>query len=148
MALPGRLVDDIVAAKGPRELSSGVIDQLALADFIVRGAYDRHLRRMRKIYRRRRGLLTATLAERVSHITVSGIAAGLHAVLDLPPGTEQAALRAARRLGLALDGLSPYRHPDSTMPPRDGLVIGYGTPPEHAITAALDALCLALPGPP
>ena len=148
MALPGRLVDDILAAKGPRELSSGVTDQLTLADFIACGAYDRQLRRMRRIYRRRRDLLTAMLAERAPHITVSGIAAGLHAVLDLPPGTEQATLRAARRLGIALDGLGPYLHPDSTMPPRDGLVIGYGTPPEHAITAALEALCLALPDPP
>ncbi|GGS68901.1 GntR family transcriptional regulator [Planobispora rosea] len=147
MVLPGRLVDDIVAAKGPRELWSGVTDQLTLADFIASGAYDRHLRRMRRIYRRRRDMLTAVLAERAPHITVSGIAAGLHAVLELPPGTEQATLRAARRLGIALDGLGPYLHPGSTMPPRDGLVIGYGTPPEHAITAALEALCLALPDP-
>ncbi|MGW0062361.1 MocR-like pyridoxine biosynthesis transcription factor PdxR [Streptosporangium sandarakinum] len=147
MVLPGRLVDDIVAAKGSRELWSGVTDQITLADFIAGGAYDRQLRRMRGIYRRRRDLLTTVLAERAPHITISGIAAGLHAVLELPPGTEQAALRAARRLGLALDGLSPYLHPDSTMPPRDGLVIGYGTPPEHAFTAALDALCLALPDP-
>ncbi|WP_326825382.1 hypothetical protein [Streptosporangium sp. NBC_01756] len=44
--------------------------------------------------------------------------------------------------------MGPYLHPDSTMPPRDGLVIGYGTPPEHAITAALKALCLTLPDPP
>ncbi|TYB54802.1 PLP-dependent aminotransferase family protein [Nonomuraea sp. PA05] len=145
MALPGRLVDDVLAAKGPREFWSGVTDQLTLADFIVCGAYDRQLRHMRKIYRHRRDLLTATLARQAPHITVSGIAAGLHAVLDLPPGTEQATLRAARRLGLALDGLGPYRHPGSTMPPRDGLVIGYGTPPEHAVPAALEALCLALP---
>ncbi|WP_242676439.1 hypothetical protein [Streptosporangium minutum] len=95
MALPGRLVDDIVAAKGSRELWSGVTDQLTLADFVAGGAYDRQLRRMRGIYRRRRDLLTAVLAERAPHITVSGIAAGLHAVLELPPGTEQAALRAA-----------------------------------------------------
>ncbi|MEV0145736.1 MULTISPECIES: PLP-dependent aminotransferase family protein [unclassified Nonomuraea] len=148
MALPGRLVDDIVAAKGPRELWSGVTDQLTLTDFITCGAYDRQLRRMRRIYRHRRDLLAATLAERAPHITVSGIAAGLHAVLDLPPDTEQAALRAARRLGLALDGLGPYRHPESTMPSRDGLVIGYGTPPEHAFAAALEALCLALPDGP
>ncbi|MGP4096520.1 MocR-like pyridoxine biosynthesis transcription factor PdxR [Nonomuraea sp. KM90] len=148
MALPGRLVDDVLAAKGRRELWSGVTDQLTLADFIACGAYDRRLRRMRKIYRHRRDLLTALLAERAPHVTVSGIAAGLHAVLDLPPDTEQATLRAARRLGLAVDGLGPYRHPGSAMPPRDGLVIGYGTPPEHAITAALEALCLALPDPP
>ncbi|MFI7013376.1 PLP-dependent aminotransferase family protein [Streptomyces sp. NPDC050164] len=148
MVLPGWLVDDVLAAKGPREMWSGVVDQLTLADFIACGAYDRHLRRMRQHYRRRRDLLASTLAERAPHIRVSGIAAGLHAVLELPGNTEEAALRAARRQGLALDGLRPYRHPDSTMPPRDGLVIGYGTPPDHAFAAALDALCLALPDQP
>jgi GntR family transcriptional regulator/MocR family aminotransferase len=148
MVLPPWLVDDILAAKGPREMWSGVVDQLTLADFIACGAYDRHLRHMRQHYRRRRDLLASTLAERTPHIKVSGIAAGLHAVLELPENTEEAALRAARRQGLALDGLGPYRHPDSTMPPRDGLVIGYGTPPHHAFTAALDALSLALPDPP
>ncbi|MEQ4725061.1 PLP-dependent aminotransferase family protein [Nonomuraea sp. B19D2] len=148
MVLPGRLVERVVAAKGPRETWSGVGDQLTLADFLSSGSYERHLRRMRKVYRRRRDQLTTTLARRAPHIRVSGIAAGLHAVLDLPPGTEDAALRAARRLGLALDGLGAYRHPAGAMPPRDGLVIGYGTPPEHLFTAALDALCLALPAPP
>ncbi|MGV9774661.1 MocR-like pyridoxine biosynthesis transcription factor PdxR [Streptosporangium sp. NPDC003464] len=148
MVLPGPLVDRVVEAKGPREVWSGVVDQLTLADFLSCGAYDRHLRRMRKIYRRRRDQLTATLARRAPHIRVNGIAAGLHAVLQLPAGTEAAALRAATRLGLALDGLSAYRHPGSAMAPRDGLVIGYGTPPEHLFTAAVDALCLALPDPP
>ncbi|MFC0602140.1 PLP-dependent aminotransferase family protein [Streptomyces palmae] len=147
MAVPAHLVDEILGAKGVRELWSGALDQLTLADFIACGAYDRHLRRMRLSYRRRRDQLVTTLAERAPHIRVSGIAAGLHAVLELPPGTEQDTLRAARRHGLAVDGLAGYRHPDSPMPPRDGLVIGYGTPPEHSFTAALHALCLALPDP-
>ncbi|MGW3495112.1 MocR-like pyridoxine biosynthesis transcription factor PdxR [Streptomyces sp. NPDC001020] len=147
MVLPGWLVDDVIAAKGPREMWSGVVDQLTLADFIACGAYDRHLRQMRRHYRRRRDTLVKTLAERAPHISVSGISAGLHAVLELSEGTEEAALRAARRQGLAMDGLRPYRHPDSSMPPRDGLVIGYGTPMDHAFGAALDALCLSLPDP-
>ncbi len=145
LVLPKAIVGDVLAAKGIREMSTGVVGQLTLADFIARGAYDRHLRRMRQSYRRRRDLLVNTLAKRAPHIRVSGIAAGLHAVLELPENTEEATLRAARRLGLALDGLHPYRHPDSAMPARDGLVIGYGTPPDHAFAAALDALCLALP---
>ncbi|KDN85849.1 hypothetical protein KCH_25070 [Kitasatospora cheerisanensis KCTC 2395] len=144
MVLPDTLVDPVLAAKGTRELTSGVIDQLTLADFLAHGAYDRHLRRMRRHYRRRRDLLVRTLAERAPDIRVSGIAAGLHAVLELPERSEPLALGTARRLGLALEGLRPYRHPDSTMPPRDGLVIGYGTPPDHAFPAALDALCQAL----
>ncbi|PRX46656.1 GntR family transcriptional regulator/MocR family aminotransferase [Prauserella shujinwangii] len=147
MVLPGSLVDAVLAAKGERETWTGVTDQLTLADFIGCGSYDRHLRRMRLSYRRRRDQLVTTLADRAPHIRVSGIAAGLHAVLELPGGTEESTVRAARRQGLALDGLRPYRHPGSTMPPRDGLVIGYGTPPGHAFTAALDALCTALPGP-
>ncbi|MFF8814098.1 MocR-like pyridoxine biosynthesis transcription factor PdxR [Streptomyces pactum] len=148
LALPGRLVDEVLAAKGERELWAGVTDQLALADFIACGAYDRHLRAMRRRYQRRRDLLVATLAARAPHIRVSGIAAGLHAVLELPPGTEPDTLRAARRLGLAVAGLSAYRHPDAAPSPRDGLVIGYGTPPEHGFGAALDALCTALPPAP
>ncbi|MFR9721920.1 PLP-dependent aminotransferase family protein [Streptomyces sp. MS19] len=148
MALPGWLVDDVLAAKGERELWSGVVEQLTLADFLACGSYDRHLRRMRRVYRRRRDQLAATLARRAPHIRVSGVAAGLHAVLELPPGTERTALRAARRQGLALDGLANYRHPDSTMPVHDGLVIGFGTPPEHAFANALEALCLALPDAP
>jgi GntR family transcriptional regulator / MocR family aminotransferase len=148
MVLPGWLIDDVLAVKEPREMWAGVTDQLTLADFIAHGAYDRHLRRMRQVYRRRRDQLVGRLAESAPYIGICGIAAGLHAVLGLPDGTEDAALRAARRQGLALDGLRSYLHPDSTMPPSDGLVVGYGTPPEHAFAAALDALCLALSEPP
>ncbi|GAA0961523.1 PLP-dependent aminotransferase family protein [Actinocorallia libanotica] len=145
MVLPDRLVDGVTAAKGEREPFSSALDQLTLADFIASGSYDRHLRRMRQIYRHRRDRLVSALAEHAPHIRATGIAAGLHAVLDLPPGTEAATLARAARHGLALDPLSPYRHPDSPMPPRDGLVVGYGTPPEHAFPAALDALCHCLP---
>ncbi|MBG0565829.1 PLP-dependent aminotransferase family protein [Actinoplanes sp. NEAU-A11] len=140
MVLPDRLIDDVLAVKGSREFWSGVPDQLTLADFIACGAYERHLRAMRRTYRRRRDHLVDAVT-----VPVSGIAAGLHAVLDLPAGTETATLLACRRFGVAVDGLSPYRHPDSTMPHRDGLVVGYGTPAEHAFAAALDALCRALP---
>ncbi|MGC5013026.1 PLP-dependent aminotransferase family protein [Streptosporangium sp. DT93] len=148
MALPEHLVDAVLAVKGPRELWSGSPDQLTLADLIACGAYDRHLRRMRPVYRRRRDQLVAVLAARAPHIRVGGISAGLHAVLDLPPGTERDALRAAGHRGLALDGLASYRHPRSVMPARDGLVIGYGTPPEHSFAGALHALCLSLPPAP
>ncbi|KOT98654.1 GntR family transcriptional regulator [Streptomyces sp. NRRL F-5755] len=149
MVLPEHLVEPVLAAKGEREAWAGVTDQLTLADFIEHGAYDRHVRGMRLRYRRRRDRLVAALAASAPHITVSGIAAGLHAVLELPAQAdeqdEEAALRAARWQGLALDGLTAYRHPDATGPARHGLVVGYATPPEHAFGAALEALCRALP---
>ncbi|WP_433377850.1 PLP-dependent aminotransferase family protein [Streptosporangium sp. CA-115845] len=145
MVMPDQLVDEILAVKGEREAWAGVIDQLTLADFIDSGSYDRHIRRMRQRYRRRRDRLTATLVERAPHIQASGVAAGLHAVLRLPSGTERAAVAAANRNGLAVDGLAAFRHPAATMPAADGLVVGYATPPDHAFNAALDALLRVLP---
>jgi len=74
-------------------------------------------------------------------VVVTGIAAGLHAVLRLPPGTEPSVVRAAAHQGLAVDGLTPrHRHPDAVTTPLDALVVGYGTPPEHAFEAAVTAL--------
>ncbi|NKY52575.1 MocR-like pyridoxine biosynthesis transcription factor PdxR [Nocardia vermiculata] len=145
MILPPHLVESVLAAKGLREPWTGVTDQLALAEFIESGQYDKHVRRMRQRYRARRNLLTTMLAEYAPYVTVTGIAAGLHAVLRLPPDTEKSTVEAADRVGVALDGLAAFRHLDSREPHRDGLVVGYATPPEHRYRPALEALCRALP---
>ncbi|MET8401032.1 PLP-dependent aminotransferase family protein [Streptomyces sp900116325] len=147
MVLPEHLVGPVLAAKGEREGWASVLDQLALADFIESGHYDRHIRRMRQRYRHRRDQLVAALAAHAPHITPTGIAAGLHAVLRLPSGTERSTVKAAAWQGLGLDPLADFRHPAATMPAEDGLVVGYATPPDHAYGAALEALCRALPPP-
>ncbi|MFJ2771619.1 PLP-dependent aminotransferase family protein [Streptomyces sp. NPDC087300] len=145
LVLPEQLVPAVLAAKGEREAWASVLDQLTLAEFIASGQYDRHIRRMRQRYRSRRDRLVAALSEHAPHITATGIAAGLHAVLRLPPGTEASAVKAAAWQGIALEGLAQFRHPAATMPTADGLVVGYSTPAEHAYGAAVDALCRALP---
>ncbi|MEU0176771.1 PLP-dependent aminotransferase family protein [Streptomyces massasporeus] len=147
MVLPARYVDAVLATKGEREAWASVLDQLSLADFLVSGSYDRHVRRMRQRYRSRRDRLVAALAVHAPHIEVTGVAAGLHAVLRLPPGTEASAVKAAAWQGIALDGLAAFRHPETDMPADDGLVVGYATPSEHAYGPALEALCGALPPP-
>ncbi|WP_233521404.1 MocR-like pyridoxine biosynthesis transcription factor PdxR [Streptomyces triticagri] len=144
MVLPGRLVGEVAAAKGRIDWSCSTLDQLTLAEFLTSGAYDRHVRAGRLHYRRRRDELVTALAEHAPHVTVSGIAAGLHAVLELPPGTEQSTVRAAAWQNLAVNGLTGFRHPTGALPPRDGLVVGYGTPADHAWPGALEALCAAL----
>ncbi|WP_030284574.1 PLP-dependent aminotransferase family protein, partial [Streptomyces catenulae] len=149
LVLPDRLVDPVLAVKSGGEWQSGALDQLTLAEFLTGGGYDRHVRGSRQRYRRRRDRLVAALAEHAPHIEVSGIAAGLHAVLELPPGTEQSLVEAARWQGLALNGLHAFRDPAArTMPARDGLVVPYGRPPEHAFGGALEALLRALPPDP
>ncbi|MDX2293760.1 MULTISPECIES: PLP-dependent aminotransferase family protein [Streptomyces] len=146
LVLPEGLVDEVATAKGGVvDWMCGTPDQLAFAEFLASGAHDRHVRAMRLRYRHRRDQLVAALAAHAPGIRVGGIAAGLHAVLALPPGTEQAALRSAAWQGLAVQGLDRFRHPDAA-PSLEGLVIGYGTPPDSAWQGALQTLCRVLEG--
>ncbi|MFI6371886.1 PLP-dependent aminotransferase family protein [Streptomyces sp. NPDC050546] len=145
MVLPPGLAEEVTAAKGGVD-TCGVLDQLTLAEFLASGAYDRHVRATRLRYRRRRDALVAAVAARAPGARITGIAAGLHVLLRLPPGTEQSVVQAAHWRGLALHGLARYTHPAAQAAPVDALVVGYGTPPDHAWSGALDALCAVLPG--
>ncbi|MDX3070996.1 PLP-dependent aminotransferase family protein [Streptomyces sp. NPDC088354] len=149
MVLPAGLVPEIVTAKGYGDYMSSALEQLTFAEFISSGAYDRHVRAMRLLYRRRRDQLVAALARRAPAVRVTGMAAGLQAVLELPRGTERPVVQAAARQGLAVSGLTEFRYEvaDSPVrsPARDGLVVNYAAPPESAWAGALDALCAVLP---
>ncbi|MGX5213081.1 MocR-like pyridoxine biosynthesis transcription factor PdxR [Streptomyces violaceus] len=145
MVLPPGLAEEVTAAKGGVD-TCGVLDQLTLAEFLASGAYDRHVRATRLRYRRRRDALVAAVTARAPGARVTGIAAGLHVLLRLPPGTEQSVVQAAHWQDLAVHGLARYQHPAALAEPVDALVVGYGTPPDHAWSGALDALCAVLPG--
>ena len=144
MALPERLVDSVVEAAGGQQFSVDVIGQLTLAEFVAGGYYDRHIRRMRARYRRRRDTLVDALEP--FRVEVRGLAAGLNLLVTLPDGAEPEVMRHAGEAGIALTGLSLMRHPDA--PPevaeRDGVVVGFAAPPEHAFDAAVSALCEVL----
>jgi GntR family transcriptional regulator / MocR family aminotransferase len=143
LALPAELVDDVVAAKSLSDRQTGTLDQLTLAQFIASGAYDRHVRRARLAYRRRRDRLIAALQRDAPHVRVTGIAAGLHALVELPADhDERAVVARAAEHGLALEGLDAYYGSGERQGP--ALVVGYGTPPEHAFTAAVARLGAAL----
>jgi GntR family transcriptional regulator/MocR family aminotransferase len=133
LVLPAALVEPVLEAK-LRIGGTTVLEQLALAELIASGGLDRHVRRMRARYRRRRDALLDLLGDRRTR----GIAAGLHLVVDVED--EAAALEAGTLEGVALQGLEPFWH--DTGP--QGLVIGYAAPPQHAYAASLDALGRAL----
>jgi GntR family transcriptional regulator/MocR family aminotransferase len=93
--------------------------------------------------------LVAALAQHSPGVRVTGMSAGLQAVLELPHGTEQSVVEAAARRGLAVAGLSDFRYkgggPDLLEPDRDALVVGYAAPSDSAWSGALESLCLAMP---
>jgi GntR family transcriptional regulator/MocR family aminotransferase len=140
LVLPDRLVDEVVAVM---EAFPSSLDQLTLAAFLTSGGYDRQVRHARLSYRRRRDRLLATLHRRAPKVRVTGIAAGLHALLELPGDrTEDDLIARAAGHGLAIDGLASYTAPGQRHAP--ALVIGYARPPDHAFTTALARLCTVL----
>jgi GntR family transcriptional regulator / MocR family aminotransferase len=140
MVLPTELIDPVIAAEGGSQFYVDGIAQLTMADFITSGGYDKHIRRMRMRYRRRRDLVVAALS--ATDINIRGLDAGLNLTLTLPDGAEQEVLRRAGEAGVGLAGLSIMRHPQAgpEVPRPDGLVVGFGTPADHAFGAALSAL--------
>ena len=141
MVVPDDLMDSVLAAAGGQQFYVDAVSQLTMADFIVSGQYDRHIRRMRGRYRRRRDALVEALAD--FKVGISGLSAGVNMLLTLPDGTEHAVLRRAGEAGIALNGLSMMRHPlaSTEIPHRDGIIVGFAAPAEHAFAAAVDALC-------
>jgi GntR family transcriptional regulator/MocR family aminotransferase len=142
LVLPPRLVGPIAEAKTLADRGSPVLDQLAFADFLARGEFDRHLRRMRPLYRHRRDTLLAALREHLPELEPGGIAAGLHLVAYLPRDLDEAAVvDAAARHGVAVHGLAPYR---LSREGRPGLIFGYASLSERELTEGVRLLADAV----
>jgi GntR family transcriptional regulator/MocR family aminotransferase len=138
LVLPSHLAGPVAAAKIAADRGSPALEQLALADLISRGEFDRHLRRMRPVYRCRRDALLAALARRLPWLEPSGISAGLHLVTWLPPHLDETTVvAAALRAGVGIDAVGPYR---IASPGPGGLIFGYATASEHAIAEGIDIL--------
>lgn len=120
------------------------IDQLILAHLIDSGELDRHLRRCRARYRQRRDLLGRAVAQQLPQARLSGVAAGLHAVLHLPGtvATEAGLVDLLTKHGVAVDQLSAFYSRRAAAPL--GVAIGYTTPPQHAYENAVSALITAI----
>jgi GntR family transcriptional regulator/MocR family aminotransferase len=139
MVLPAHLVDAVADAKLHSDHHTETIGQLALAELIDSHAYDRHVRACRLRYRRRRDQLLHRLGAGRS---VHGIAAGLHALIDVPD--EAAVLARAEAEGLALGALGDHWQAGRREGRPQGLVVGYGTPRERVYPEALEVLAKVL----
>lgn len=131
LLMPSWLSWQLSAEKAVEDGGSEAIGQLALAHFIVKGELDRHLRRMRITYERRRRRLLAALARHLPQASPAGGPCGLFEPVQLPSGAEEAALvRAAGSRGLGVEGIRLHSFRDSGRP---CLLLGYGSLAEPAI---------------
>jgi GntR family transcriptional regulator/MocR family aminotransferase len=139
--LPPRLREPVARARSHSDLGTATLDQLALARFIERGDYDRHLRRSRAEYRRRRDALVAALHEHLPAARIGGVAAGLHLVLAID-GDEPTARAAAEAAGVGLGTMAEHVIAGEREP---ALILGYSRLAAPALRSAAGALARALP---
>lgn len=147
---PSWVTGDLTYDKALVDGGSPALEQLALADFIARGALDRHLRRMRLRYRARRRLLVEALGRELPGARVSGVEAGLHVQVLLGDGTdEQRLLSAAAAAGIGVEGLGRHRLTGlawggslaaAGIAVPAGLVLGFGNASERAIAQGVALL--------
>ncbi|WWR15137.1 PLP-dependent aminotransferase family protein [Lachnospiraceae bacterium JLR.KK008] len=117
------------------------LDQSVLHEFIRDGAFERHLNKMRKIYKSRHDRLLLCCKKYLNHVTVSGENAGLHLLLHCHGGkTEQELLRLAAERDMKLYGMSDTyigRLPEDWQPT---LILGYAGLHEDEIESGVRIL--------
>jgi GntR family transcriptional regulator/MocR family aminotransferase len=142
MLTPSWLGWPLISVKAIEDGGSEAIGQLALHDFIARGELDRHLRRMRLRYQRRREALMESLDRYLPEARVEEGAAGLYELAELPAGVDEAVLvSAAAGRGVGVEGLALHRFRPGGAP---GLVLGFAALPEPAIEQSIRLLAAAL----
>lgn len=136
---PRHLRAQIADDKHRSDRGSPKLDQLALARLMESGRFDRHLRRMRSVYAARRSVLVEAIGQHAPHVQLTGLAAGFHAVAQLPEGADEAEIvDGAAQRSVGLQGLGRYRSPNSEGPP--GIVFGFGNVNRDAIRRGIAAI--------
>jgi GntR family transcriptional regulator/MocR family aminotransferase len=143
---PARLVEPIAQEKELTDRGSPALDQLALATLMRSGRYDRHLRRMRRVYAAKRQALIDALARHAPGVELRGLAAGFHAVARLPEGADvEAVVEQAAARSIGLYPMSAYRTRQAEDHPPE-LVLGFGNLSEAAIERGIAAVADLLRG--
>lgn len=140
MVLPKSLLK-VYDEKG-RIFSSTVskVDQMIISRFLNEGYYERHLNKMRAVYKGRHDVLIEQLKLLGDEFEISGENAGVHILLSLNTMSEQKALEQAKQAGVKVYGLSAYYVEPSKESRKPTLILGYANLKEEDIIEAIGRL--------
>jgi GntR family transcriptional regulator / MocR family aminotransferase len=140
---PPRFVEALTEEKQLSSRGAPGLDQEALALLIESGRFDRHLRRVRDLYRARRDALADAVATVFGADRLQGLAAGCHTVLLLPVHVdEDSVVEAARSQGVRVAGLGHYRLTHTPADP--ALLLAFGNLSEHQLVRGVHAIAEAV----
>ena len=141
MVLPKRILP-LYQSRG-RSISCTVsrVDQMLIAAFLNEGYYERHLNKMRAVYKSRHDVLLEALRPLRSICQVSGEHAGVHILLSFTNGMrEEEAVRLAAEQEVKVYGLSGYFVGAAGLRREDTVILGYANLPEAEIRSAAERL--------
>lgn len=147
VVVPKALSTAARSAKSQMNNGEPWLEQAVLAEFIETGAFDRHLRRMRKLYKSRRDHLRACLEKRFGEANLTGETGGLHVAwrppIGAPPASDIEQRAYERGVGVyALNSGGACAFGEAAHD--DVLVLGYSSLSESDIERAVEKLYRAV----
>lgn len=142
MVLPLSLLPVYEQVCGHYACTVSRLDQAILSHFIMEGYFEKHVNRMRKIYKAKHDLVLNCLQPlfKETQITLHGENAGLHLVIALPAGSEQTVIEKAAQLQIHLYGLKEHYLPTSNTERMEGILLGYSNLSEEDIKHGIHCL--------
>jgi GntR family transcriptional regulator / MocR family aminotransferase len=143
LVVPRDLVSAFLSVRAFVDSYSSPLDQAVLADFIDKGYFARHIRRMCVLYAKRQAnLINAVENQLQGALEIHAAQGGMHLVGWLPKGVDdsvvskQAALHGIEALPLSFLSLGPL--------PRGALLLGYTAIHQQELNVGVEKLSAAL----
>ncbi|MBB6634200.1 PLP-dependent aminotransferase family protein [Cohnella thailandensis] len=130
MVLPEALLEPFrkITRRLMVELSSSRVYQRTLQRFMEQGHFEKHVRRMRNLYRKKNRKLADTLEVQFQGVgEVMNAEAGLHLILKIrTPASEQEMVDAVRPYGIRVAAATPFYSDDKSQSGEKKFIIGFG----------------------
>jgi GntR family transcriptional regulator/MocR family aminotransferase len=129
----------VLAVRSDLDMPVAGVVQRALAHYLASGGLRRHIARVRRDYSHKRGIVNRFLGDLAPDVRLGGLDGGLHAVVRFPSSRPAATVvRDLLHDGVTVAELSDYAVSEPSN--WNGLVIGYGSPTDLELTAALERI--------
>jgi GntR family transcriptional regulator/MocR family aminotransferase len=143
MVLPSDFVPLFQKTVGFFSSSVSRLDQMTLHKFMEEGYFERHIHRMRKLYKTKRDILLEQLKVMRSDFEISGEGAGLHLlIIDKKGRDEEDLIEKASHFGVKVYGLSAFCINKNEKIPAT-LLIGYAENEEAELEIGIRTLIKA-----
>ena len=141
MVLPKELVSLFHRECGAYNCPVSRLDQQIVTAFMSEGHFDKHLNRMRKIYREKHDVMLSELQKYPEKVKVHGDYAGLYVIVEVLTGKkEEQMIREAEKKEIYLRPLSVY-YKNAEEVGKPAFLLGFAVPDTETIKRGIFLLC-------